>query len=74
MSSLLVFYRVSRLELRSVMLVFSTPIVNYGDTLTFSQEVDLQYLMLCSICSNWTEQPIDKVLQTLHLHLLIIII
>jgi hypothetical protein len=36
MSSLLVFDRVYRLEIQSVMLVFSTPLVNYNALLTFS--------------------------------------
>jgi hypothetical protein len=36
MSSLLVFIRVYRLEIQSVMLVFSTPLLNYCPSLTFS--------------------------------------
>ncbi len=36
MSSLLVFNRVYKLEIQSVMLVFSTPLMNYSAPLTFS--------------------------------------
>jgi hypothetical protein len=50
MSPLLVFNRVYRLEIQSVMLVFSTPLVNYSAPLTFSLVHLLVYW--CKGCLN----------------------